>query len=640
MVVALSLLYLCLAGYFAYLLVDQLDPSAASRDLLSDCLAWVVLAATLFFFPFHLVGFLELAAGFPLISAAAGCVVLGTALAGFLVWRRTNKNGRLDNSRSPYPSLSGWKPELSIGSIMIGLLLLGTVFMAVTRATGYPIGAEGLAYHLPIGVHMFQSGSLRIWDTAYMHTYPANHSLYLGFLLGLFPEKLVAAANVPFLICFAGAMFGLGRTVTRDFNAIALMTIGVASMPIVMRSSELIESDLGGLAFLAIAVFFAFGPAAFGRNRPILAGLAAGIAFGFKSLHLVGLIAVAALLLVPKQSGESSSHRAGPSLRLFGWASLVMSSFWLVRNYVQLGNPLYPVFVPEVFPLLGWTSPLDISLLGRLETQTLWVDAGWQWLLFPWRERPEVLLGPFFVFALPASLIVAAHHAVGKGRFQRVAVGSMLLASLFLIAVWWLLGDRQPRYCLGALVFLGPLIAWMMARLSARVRVLFEAVGATSILLALSLALVPTALDLVRRTVLTDQSERHRFYQYPEAVDDLPAGSVIVNLGFDHQDPGNHRTRAWNYPLAGKLLRNRVVSFSEAVLLFAAVPSDTENAPSYRLDAVRLRKLGATHVWMIGNLDVSLEKGLSLSEVGRLDENPVMATPLDEPRVLYKIGYP
>jgi len=119
-------------------------------------------------------------------------------------------------------------------------------------------------------------------------------------------------------------------------------------------------------------------------------------------------------------------------------------------------------------------------------------------------------------------------------------------------------------------------------------------------------------------------------------IDDLPAGSVVVNLGFDHEVAGNHRTRAWHYPLFGKTLRNRVVSFNEAVRLFSADSYGTQDAPSYRLSVTGLRAINATHLFMIGEGEITLEEGLALIERGRLTENPVMKTPLTEERVVYE----
>jgi len=641
-VIVSSLVYLSLVILFAFRIVSHLETPPNGGSRLHLFLAWAILAWSLFLLPFHFLGFVDLALGYRVVGPGYACFVLGTSLIVFLFWERAG-GVRSRSAAGPPLSTAVVQRTPPIGTLGLILFVLGLLFFGLVRITGYPIGIEGLAYHLPIGVHAFQTGSLRIWDPAFMHAYPANQSLYLGFLLGIFPEQFVSAANMPFLALLALALMGLGRTVTQDPDAASLAALGIATMPIVIRASETIESDIGGLALLAVAAYFTLAGPGRKRDRYVLAGIAAGLAFGFKSLHLVGAVVLGFIAAVHEYRGDgnggSSLPRALRSFSLFAAAGLAAGSFWLLRNYVEFGNPLYPVFLPHIFFLFGWSEPPDAFIVGNLGTQILWVDSGWEWLLYPWRERGPLNLGPFFALLAPVSALYVAWRLSGKRLANRFTLATMLACCLVISAIWWLLGDRQPRYVMGALVFLAPLTAWTLSQLDNRVRRFFNCVVVLAMFLAFSLSLFSSGLDLVRRTVLTNQSERFLFYQYPREIDELPAGSVVVNLGFDHRDGGNHRSRAWHYPLLGKGLTNRVVSFSEAVRLFAASPYETQEAPTYRLSIKGLRAINATHLFVIGKIDVEFEDGLSVIEQGRLDENPVTRTPLDEPRVLYQIRY-
>ena len=647
MVIASSLVYICLVVLFASHLVKNFEPEVERSSLLDSCMVWGVLASSLFFLPFHFLGFVNLTLGYPVVGPGYACGVVGALLMALLVWEQISLGSR-EGKQHFFPAFRSMKPAMTVRTLMLGVFAAGVLFLGFVRITGYPIRLEGLAYHLPIGVHIFQSGSLEIWDPAFMHTYPANQSVYLGFLLGFLPERLVSAANFPFLMGLAAALFGLSRAVTRDQNAISLATVGIVTMPIVVRASETIESDISALAFLAVAAYFVLAAPGGARRRYLLAGLAAGLAFGFKSVHLVGFLVLACFIAAREYRGiaEGSHVRNGDKLRRMAWslilfsmASFGVASFWLVRNYVQFGNPLYPVFIPHIFPILGWTEALDASIIGNLTTQLAYVDSGWEWLLYPWRERAQLNLGPFFALAAPVSTLLAGWYVLRNRVTNRLTLVSMLLGGFTITFIWWMLGDRQPRYNMGALVFMGPVIAWTLSRLDGRARRFYNAMTVAAIVLAFSISLFPTGLDLVRRTMLTDQSQRHIFYQYPEVIDELPAGSVVVNLGFDHEIAGNHRTRAWNYPLFGKHLTNHVVSFNEAARLFSADPYETQDAPSYRLSVGGLRAINATHLFMIGETNLTLETGLSLIERGRLVENPVMRTPLAEERVVYEIRY-
>ena len=208
MVIASSLVYICLVVFSTSCLVKNFEPDVERSSLLDSCMVWGVLASSLFFLPFHFLGVVNLALGYPVVGPGYTSAVVGTLLMTFLTWEQI-KLGSREPKAHTFPTFKSIKPTATIGTLMLGVFAAGVLFLGCVRITGYPIRVEGLAYHLPIGVHIFQSGSLGIWDPAFMHTYPANQSVYLGFMLGFLPERLVSAANFPFLICLTLALFGL-----------------------------------------------------------------------------------------------------------------------------------------------------------------------------------------------------------------------------------------------------------------------------------------------------------------------------------------------------------------------------------------------------------------------------------------------
>jgi hypothetical protein len=107
----------------------------------------------------------------------------------------------------------------------------------------------------------------------------------------------------------------------------------------------------------------------------------------------------------------------------------IISGFWLVRNYVQLDNPLYPVHLP-MFELLGWQKAPDIDFSQRLFTQNEWVRSPIEWFIYPWVEwhsigenfKASSGLGPFFAATVPVaclstvvSLVNGQKKTVGHG---------------------------------------------------------------------------------------------------------------------------------------------------------------------------------------------------------------------------------
>ena len=76
--------------------------------------------------------------------------------------------------------------------------------------------------------------------------------------------------------------------------------------------------------------------------------------------------------------------------------------------------------------------------------------------------------------------------------------------------------------------------------------------------------------------------------------------------------------------------------FDESKRVWLREPS----SPAYvRLSFSALRKLNATHLFTEGNPRLSLEEGLLLREIDRVDKHPLNGTPLSKQRILYRIEY-
>src|SRR5262249_1619120 len=154
---------------------------------------------------------------------------------------------------------------------------------------------------------------------------------------------------------------------------------------------------------------------------------------------------------------------------------------------------------------------------------------------------------------------------------------------------WWILGYLEPRFFMGALVFLVPLVAWAMDQARGFPRRIFECIVAFCISSALLMIFSKQLVEFGSCFIYGKQFARWAFYQYPEMLDRLPPGSTVVNLG--------HRTR--NYSLVGGAHRNNVIVFSEALSALQApqVEFDHDLAPPIvPLSSLVLRELGATHL--------------------------------------------
>jgi hypothetical protein len=645
---ASAVAYLAACSVLTLILTRRLAPYLQATGALSLFLAGVVIFSSLFFACFLLLGGVELALGVPVVSSFYAAAV---ALGALVVTLGAVGLARRDSTASGIAAeLRQWTRSPSQSRQVRTLLLLATgvfVFSAATLVAGYPRSFEALAYHLPIALHVFQAHSLVPWDRAFNHTLPANASLYYGFLFTVFPERFVSLSNLILLIPTFVTIYGLARLTGADRTASSFASLGYVTIPIVALSARSLAADTGGWLFLAIAIYFVLAEP---HGRPvylILSGLAAGLAFGYKNLHVIGLVYLGGLALLQGwvQADAGAWRSAGRSVRqLLLWLlpALVISGFWLALSYVEFHNPFYPVHL-SVFDLLGWAKAPDLDPARIGAVQFRWVRSWPEWFVYPWLERETVELrnsfnessgvGPFVAGLVPVACLFAILLGLsGTARERRLLV-SLLAGGAFVLACWWGAGFHEPRYGMAALLFLLPLVAWLIDGATGRSRRAIEGIASVSILVMMLVLFSKQAIEL-GDIVYSRLFTRQAFYEYPAAIDRLPPNSTIVNLG----------GRMWNYALFSSTHQNRVVSYEEALRTMSSRKPlcyfGQCDPGSLSLDLALLQRLGATHVFTLGaSHKLVLPDCVQLREIDRLDYNPVNGHRLPEPRILSEIRY-
>ena len=130
------------------------------------------------------------------------------------------------------------------------------------------------------------------------------------------------------------------------------------------------------------------------------------------------------------KSGTPSLGRTIKSILLFLACFFLMAVFWLIRNYAALGNPVYPIDIPIIGELLGFSqapsSFHDNFASGNTEME--WVRSSAEWFVYPWLEwhyneqnfKGSSGLGLYFATFVPVALIIAPYcikHVHGQQRF-------------------------------------------------------------------------------------------------------------------------------------------------------------------------------------------------------------------------------
>jgi hypothetical protein len=112
---------------------------------------------------------------------------------------------------------------------------------------------------------------------------------------------------------------------------------------------------------------------------------------------------------------------------------------------------------------------------------------------------------------------------------------------------------------------------------------------------------------------------RAEAFEYPPLIDDLPVGSVVLDLV----------SRPSHYQLYGARLTNRVISFPEAERLF-------RQGDAWNLHPEDIRRLRAAYAYAFGAPNL-IPGCVHLEPEAQLDRNPFNSVPFSQPRILYRV---
>lgn len=632
MMILAGFLYLTICTYIATNLLRRIVSVRPNVELVARVQIFTAIFFSVFYSGFYFLGYVTLLTGQGVVNVPYALAIL-TLVAVALALRPTpaGSSGQLRTLIACARSMLATK---IVAGTTITFALVGIMLMF-----GFPQGFEVLAYHLPGAVEILQMQSLKAWDGNFPHTFPANASIFAAFFLSFVPEKLVSAINLIFLLPLVTGTFALSLRAGADRNASLLAACGVLSVPMIAFSSVELSADVGGLAFIVLAMYFALEQST-SRNAALgLAGVCAGLALGFKSVHLISIGVIGLLILVRDFSGKDARvPKLWPGIQglsIFIAAAAVTGSFWLTRNYVSFGNPFYPVNLPVIGDLLGWAKAADVDFSQRHATQFEWVRRPVDWLSYPWVEwhvlgqnfKHSSGLGAFFAASVPVSLCVVGAAVIRNGVHRHQVRFILFLTIAFVMGTWWGLDDHQPRYAFAALAYCMPLVAWVVTQADMRWRPRFDRLLGLCIALMLLIFLSKQAILFADRILLSGYTTRSLYYEYPHAIDNLPRGATILNLA----------ERPWHYPLAGARLSNRVISMPEGRRMLGLAPN--LGAPrTVALQSARLQASGVSHIFVAGAA-VTADGCMHLEEIGRTDRNSYNGAMLGSPRVLFSVTY-
>ncbi len=255
-------------------------------------------------------------------------------------------------------AVSGFKEKLkeSISSISLNwaeIFCLAVIisFAAVKVAINLmnpPFGWDNLNYHFTYPVEWLKYGNLNmpisISGDPSVSYYPINGSLFfLWFILPLKNVFLADLGQVPFFIAAFFATYSLARKLSLSkeyaFFSAAIFTL----VPNYFKQLKIAYVDIMVAALILIALNYLFllykKPSA---KNTFFYSLAIGLMLGTKTTAMP----LAAILFLPFFGvflGKKKMSNFGSLFFLSLAVILVTGGFSYIRNFIQTGNPLYPL---------------------------------------------------------------------------------------------------------------------------------------------------------------------------------------------------------------------------------------------------------------------------------------------------------
>jgi hypothetical protein len=409
-------------------------------------LAWAVLA-TAGLLAVHLLP--AAVGGLSRATAAAGALALLAAVAGWVA----PAPAEAQPSRPQPPPTGRLERALAAGGIAACSLWL-VLALADHLTTASP-GFDALSAYMPTVATWIDQGS--IWGiadwvpNAFFGAGPGNGSvIVLSATLPWSNDFLGHLAMYPYVVLVAVALYALARELGAPGPTAVLLALMVTAVPVVVQPG-LTRGLLDPLMYsmLAIGVVFLIRhDRSAARADLVLAGLALGICFGTKFYGYTVVAAVLAIWVVARLIRGIGAGRVLRELAGLGALILAAGGIWMLRNWVETGNPLLPLTI-EPLGITLFEAPADpqrrlfgFTIADYIGDLSVWTDT--------LAHQFRIAAGSPLV-VLTATTLAAAGLLFSRRRgLRREPTDAVALATLAAVAAAAVLYAITPYTAVGA----------------------------------------------------------------------------------------------------------------------------------------------------------------------------------------------
>ena len=360
---------------------------------------------------------------------------LALAGAALLLLCRSDSGGLEDTLRRWWAQ-RGSAPQGAFRACLWTLLSVAMALMLL-EALAPPTSYDALRYHLRLPALYAEAGGWVFVPYDFNAAFPANVDMLYAIVLGLGAPGAAKLTHLLLGWLAVGAVALLARRAAGRGAGLPAAAI-FYTMPVVALNSAWAYVDMGVTLYTLLAVLCVWCWWKEGRNRwLLLGGILVGLALGTKYTGAVSIPVLGAAILVrPLWRGDVSLQRAMRGAFLLVLVACLVASPWLVRNWVQWGDPVYPFGAAWFGGDAGtYRAERHAAVLSRPEVPVEgprdWIALPWRFAMDPW-VRDE-MVGPSLLVALPLLLLVGGGGTLG------------LIALALLYGVLWMILSPQVR---------------------------------------------------------------------------------------------------------------------------------------------------------------------------------------------------
>jgi hypothetical protein len=375
--------------------------------------------------------------------------------AGLLIWRRRD-------TMAIFQVLAGFVAELWFALRRIDAIALVAVWSLAVLLAGLfflaQIPAETVdvwVFQLPLSISLADHSGFVYPQMN--HAFYANNPLFFNLLFAqtfLFIDHYIAAVAVNIVI-YVGFLLTL-LTYARRGRALAFLVLLAFVAPFFTINAVVPLIDLPRTCFSVLSLVFADRYLREGRGYDIvMSGLLVGAAVAGKYTELVtmGLIG---LCLLPRLLRE---RRTWLHLIGFGSAVLAVASYWYFKNWILLGNPIYPFLFAHPGLSDTWVADYMLEMsrafepADRVYVTNLLTVRGWRDFFF--------IVYRWFFLGHDVAQVAGILFLLGI-VWSAVQVRMLAFCTVALFIVWYVIMFNSIRWAMPAylLFFVSAFVVW------------------------------------------------------------------------------------------------------------------------------------------------------------------------------------